>query len=315
MGTIAKLETVDVRQLWKHEERGFSVWLTANLDGLGEVIGVTLQSPEREKAVGRFSLDLLAETDSGVQVIIENQLAATDHDHLGKVLTYLSNLEAKIAIWIAGEVREEHAEAIRWLNEFTPADVAFYLVKLSAFRIGNSDPAPHFAVIAGPTETGRSVGREKKEIAERQVLRLQFWEQLLDKAKKRGILWHAQRAPSKDMWLPAGAGVRSGVSFNYLIWMEKEAGVELYIDTGDKTENQQIFESLNAKRDVVEKSFGGPLIWDRLEDRRACRVRFVLADGGLTDDPSKLGAIQDSMITAMDRLAKAVKPVLGKVSA
>ena len=149
MGSIAKLEPVEIRELWKHEGRGFSAWLAENLDTLSEAVGLTLQNPIREKEVGRFSLDLLTETDGGTQVIIENQLDVTNHDHLGKVLTYLSNLEAKIAIWIAGDIREEHAEAIRWLNEFTPADTAFFLVKLSAFRINGSDPAPHFAVVAG----------------------------------------------------------------------------------------------------------------------------------------------------------------------
>jgi len=313
MGSIAKLEPVDVRDLWKHEEYGFSAWLADNLEPLGEAVGLVLQNPIKEKQVGRFSLDLLAETDGGSQVIIENQLNATDHDHLGKVLTYLSNLEAKIAVWIAGDIREEHAEAIRWLNEFTPADMAFYLVKLSAFRINGSDPAPHFAVVAGPTETGRSVGQEKKEVAERQLLRLQFWEQLLERAKKKGVMWHAQRSPSKDMWLAAGAGVRSGVSLNYLIWIDHDSGVELYIDTGDHDENKQIFDALLAKKDLVEKAFGAALDWQRLDAKRASRVRYVMRTGGLTDGKDHSAEIQDAMINAMDRLAKAVKPHLSKV--
>ena len=307
MTTIAKLDPVDVRQLWAHEERGFSVWLVDNLDTLAERLGLTLQNPVREKEVGRFSLDVLAETEGGVQVIIENQLDVTDHDHLGKVLTYLSNLEAKIAIWIAGEVREEHAEAIRWLNEFTPADMAFYLVKLEAFRINGSAPAPHFSVVAGPTETGRGVGQEKKDLAEREVLRLQFWEQLLERAKKNGVLWHEQRSPSKDSWLAAGAGVRSGVALHYSIWIEKESGVELYIDTGDKDENKKIFDGLRAKQQSIEQEFGASLSWERMDDKRASRLRYVMEDGGLTDAKDRWPEIQDKMIDAMDRLAKAVK--------
>lgn len=307
MTTIAKLEPVDVRQLWAHEGRGFSVWLADNLGTLAERLGLTLQNPVREKEVGRFSLDVLAETDGGVQVIIENQLDVTDHDHLGKVLTYLSNLEAKIAIWIAGEVREEHAEAIRWLNEFTPADMAFYLVKLEAFRINGSAPAPHFSVVACPTETGRGVGQEKKELAEREVLRLQFWSQLLEQAKKNGILWHEQRSPSKDSWLSAGAGIRAGVALSYLIWSEKESGVELYIDTGDKDENKKIFDGLRAKQQSIEHAFGASLSWERLDDKRASRLRYVMNDGGLTDAKDRWSEIQDKIIDAMDRLAKAVK--------
>lgn len=314
MGTIAKLEPVPLRALWPHEERDFSGWLAANLDSLGEALNLSLQNAEREKSVGRFSLDVLAETDGGIQVIIENQLDVTNHDHLGKVLTYLANLEAKIAIWIAGDVREEHAEAIRWLNEFTPADMAFYLVRLSAFQIDGSSPAPYFEIAAGPTEIGRVVGQEKKELAQRHVLRRRFWEQLLEMARARGVMWHSQRSPGKEMWLSAGAGVRAGVSLNYLIWMEKESGVELYIDTGDQVENKKIFDGLNAKRESVERVFGGRLMWDRLDDKRASRVRYVMSDGGLTEGEDGWGVIQGAMIDAMDRLAKAVRPFLVKAA-
>jgi hypothetical protein len=312
MPNIAKLEPVDVRELWTHEERGFSAWLAENLEALGEALNLTLTNAVREKGVGRFSLDMLVEADGGVQVIIENQLEMTNHDHLGKVLTYLANLDAKIAIWIASDVRAEHATSIRWLNEFTPADVAFYLVKLSAFRINGSDPAPHFSLIAGPTEEGRRVGQEKKELAERHTLRLRFWEQLLARAKARGVTYHAQRAPSTDMWLGAGAGIRSGVSLVYLIWMTEEAGVELYIDTGDQIENKRVFDGLHSKKDAVEQSFGAPLIWDRMDNKAGARIRHLIYDGGLSDSQDRWPAIQDKMIDALDRLAKAVKLALGK---
>lgn len=307
MGSIAKLETVAVRELWKHEERGFSAWLVENLDPLGEAVGLTLRNPVREKEVGRFSLDVLAETEGGAQVIIENQLDVTNHDHLGKVLTYLSNLEAKIAVWIAGDIREEHAEAIRWLNEFTPADTAFYLVKLSAFRINGSDPAPHFVVVAGPTETGRRVGQEKKELADRQVLLLKFWGQLLERARQRGVQSHAQRSPGKDSWLSAGAGIKSGVAYNYNVWTDS-AAVDLWIQTESAAENKRIFDHLHRHREKIETAFGGPLIWDRLDDKRASRIRADVTVGGLYEPETQWPNIQEAMIDAMDRLVKALKP-------
>lgn len=209
---------------------------------------------------------------------------------------------------VAGEVPEEHAEAIRWLNEFTPADTAFYLVKLSAYRIGESDPAPQFTIAAGPTETGKIVGQEKKELAEREVHRLKFWSQLLERAKAQGVMWHAQRSPTKDMWHSAGAGIRGGVSLHYLIWIDRESGVELYIDTGDHDENKKIFDSLHAQKDKVEKAVGATLGWQRLDEKRASRVRYVMSTGGLMDGEQNWERIQDGMINAMDRLARAIKP-------
>jgi hypothetical protein len=307
VSSIGRLEPVAVRELWAHEERGFSAWLETNLDTLSEAIGITLSDPQRELPAGNFQVDLVAEDDNGDRVIVENQLEATDHDHLGKLITYITNLDAKAAVWITTAPRAEHIRAIQWLNETTPDDIAFFLVRLAAYRIGGSDPAPLFTVIVGPSAESKDFGKQKKELAERHVLRLRFWEQLLQRAKDRGVTLHAQRSPSKDSWISAGAGVRAGVSFTYVIWMTEESAVELYIDTGDKDENKRIFDGLHGKKAEIEQAVGHPLSWERLDDKRGSRVRFVLGEGGLVDEP-KWPMIQDAMIDAMDRLAKAVKP-------
>ncbi len=310
MSKIGKFEPVPIREVWKHEERSFSAWLEENLDVLSEAIGVPLSDPKRELLAGDFQCDLVAEDGNGDRVIIENQLEPTNHDHLGKVLTYITNLDAKAAIWISTSPRPEHIRAIQWLNEITPDNIAFYLVRLAAYRIsGHEDAAPLFTVIVGPSAPGKSFGKEKKELAERHILRRKFWEQLLERAKQKGVLLHAQRSPTKDSWISAGAGVQAGVSFTYVAWMTDETAVELYIDTGSKDENKRIFDALFAKKQEIEKSFGSLLSWERLDDRRASRVRYVIQEGGLNDQ-SKWQNMQDAMISAMDRLSKALNPYL-----
>ena len=229
------------------------------------------------------------------------------------MLTYLTNLDAKAAIWISTAPRPEHIRAIQWLNETTPANIAFYLVRLAAYRIsGHEAAAPLFTVIVGPSPEAKSFGKEKKELAERHILRLKFWEQLLERAKQRGVLLHAQRSPTKNMYVSAGAGVQAGVSFTYVVWMTDETAVELYIDTGDKNENKRIFDALFQNKQEIEKSFGSPLSWERLDDKRACRIRYIVKEGGLTDEP-KWQTIEDSMIDAMDRFTKAIKPYLARM--
>jgi hypothetical protein len=307
--SIGKLENVPLRELWKHEQRGFSAWLENNLEALAEAIGISLTQVEREKDAGSFSVDLVADDQNGNLVVIESQLEATDHDHLGKLLTYLTNIEAKTAIWIAKNPRPEHIRAVAWLNEATPADIAFYLVRVAAYRIAGSDPAPLFTVIVAPTQEAKNLGREKGHLAERHVLRLKFWDQLLARAKAKGFSLHASISPSAYSWIGAGAG-KSGLSFNYVAWLEQKTAAELYIDTGDRDENKRIFDALYAKKENIEASFGGPLMWDRLDDRRASRIRMILNEGGLKDDESKWASIQDSTIDAMDRLSKALKPHL-----
>jgi hypothetical protein len=312
MTVIGKLKQVPLRDLWAHEDRGFSAWLEKNLDSLSEALRVSLSDPQRGIKAGDFQVDLVADDENGNRVIIENQLEATDHDHLGKVLTYLTNLDAKAAIWITKEPRPEHVRAVQWLNETTPGDIAFFLVRLDAYRIGGSEPAPLFTVIVGPSEESKNFGTQKKELAERHVLRRTFWELLLARARKEGVMYHAHCSPSTANWIQVTAGAISGLYFVYVVWMTEEAAVELYIDTEDRDENKSIFDQLQKQKAVIEKSFGKPLSWERLDARRACRVRYVIREGGLIDGKEKWPRIQDSMISAMDLLAKALRPHLPK---
>ncbi len=278
---IARLKPVPLREMWAHEARDFTTWLAENLDLLGETLGIPrLSLVQREAAAGIFAADILADDGQDRLVVIENQLESTDHDHLGKLITYLSNLEAKIAVWITSAPRPEHERAVHWLNELLPADMAFYLVQIEAFRIGDSPPAPKFTVVAGPSREAQQAGEQKKELAERHLLRLEFWKQLLERARAKTPL-HAHIAPGTENWISASAG-KSGLGFNYVVRME-DARVELYIDRTDAEQNKQIFDALYERKAEIEQAFGGPLEWQRLDAKRACRILHLLPGGGLLD--------------------------------
>ena len=268
--TIARLSRISLRDVWKHEAYDFTTWLQDNLDVLNEALGLNLSSAEREQSVGDFSADLLAEDEGGQPVIIENQLLSTDHDHLGKVLVYLSNLDARAAIWISANPRPEHIKAVSWLNESNLAD--FYLCKLEAVCIGDSPPAPLLTEIVGPSEESREVGQAKKNFTERHHLREAFWTGLLEQVRPRTNL-HANISPGKYSWLGTSAG-HSGLSFNYLV-RQNSAGAELYIDRGKHAsdENLKIFDALHAEKEAIEETYGDALDWLRLDDKRACRIK------------------------------------------
>ncbi len=169
---IQKISRIGLREAFKREAADFTRWLQENLDILNDVIDLNLSNAEREKIAGDFNVDLVAEDEAGNKVIIENQLERSNHDHLGKLITYLVAVEAHTAIWIVSNPRPEHVSAIAWLNESSSA--SFYLLKLEAITIGDSPPAPLLTLIVGPSEEAKAFGEAKKEFSERHEIRKAF---------------------------------------------------------------------------------------------------------------------------------------------
>jgi len=309
MSAIGKIERVPLREVWAHEAYDLTRWLEENVDVLDGVVRLGLEAAEREQTAGAFSVDLVARDADGRTVVIENQLERSDHDHLGKLITYTAMTDAKVAIWIVSEPRPEHVRAISWLNDSAPAD--FYLVKIEGIRIGESLPAPLLTLIVQPSEGGRQAGEVKKEIAEGASIRRRFWTGLLERARRQTRL-HGAISPSDNSWVSASAG-KSGLEFNYSV--TQHAGqVELYIDRGSGEANLAIFRELLAHKDVIEDSFGGPLDWQPLEGRQACRIRKRF-DGIGYRDQERWGDLQSDLIETMIRLERALRPHIDQLTA
>lgn len=305
---IGKIKNVSLRDIWKREDKDFSKWLEENIEYLNDILNFDLSIVSREEKVGPFKVDLFAEDDLGNKVIIENQLKKTDHDHLGKVITYLTNLEANTAIWITSKPVNEHIKAIKWLNEVTADDISFYLIKVEAIKIEpQSLVAPFFTIVEGPSTEAKQLGEEKKQYVQRHILRKEFWTNLLEKAKKRTKL-HFNVSPNIYSWVAAGAG-KSGISYNYVI-TNKYGSCEVYLDRGSDFEEPNInkirFSEIYKHKNKIEKEFGGKLNWEKLEGRRASRISIKFEGKGLKDK-DKWDKLQDKMIDAMIRLEKALK--------
>lgn len=308
---IGKISRVPLRTVWKHEAYDLTQWLQDNIDVLNDVLDLNLSNPEREQSAGTFNIDIVAEDEAGNPVIIENQLEKSDHDHLGKVITYLVAMGAKTAIWIVANPRPEHIAAITWLNESSAAN--FYLLKIEAIQIGDSPPAPLLTVIVGPSEEGKEVGKAKKEMAERYIIREKFWTQLLNYSKQKTKL-HANISPTQHNWLGTSAG-KQGLGYNYAL-RKNEAQVEFYIDRGKEKgeENKEIFDQLNSKKAEIEKAYGEGLNWERLEGKRACRISKKITMGGYRDEEEKWPQIHEAMVDSMIRLSKSLKSHIAKLS-
>jgi len=301
---ISRLKRVSLRNVWKNEEKDFTPWLQENLDALSEVMGMELSPLEREVAVGKaFEADLLAEGPEGDLVVIENQFGKSDHDHLGKILTYLVNLNAKTAIWICENPQPEHKEAVDWLNKSSAADIAFYLVRLDAFQMGeHPDVAPKFSIVSEPSSQIKEAGETVEQLAERHIKRRQFWTKLLEESNKRTNRF-SNISPSKDHWISAGAGT-SGVVFQYLI-LKDEARVQLAIEGSEQAKNKKFFDNLYKMKDQIEKDFGDQLNWNRLDDKKASYITKNVINKGLRDTEN-WHIIIDKLVETMIKFEKAI---------
>ena len=306
---IKKITRIPLREVWKHEALDFTKWLEENIDVLNDVLGLSLDNAESEQRAGSFSVDIVAE-ENGRIVVIENQLEKSDHDHLGKLITYLTMLDASIAIWIVSEPRPEHVKSIAWLNESSSA--SFYLLKVEAIKIGDSPPAPLLTLITGPSESATEAGKTKKELAERNITRHKYWTGLLEIAKMKTKL-HSSISPGIYNWIGSSAGLPSGLGLNYAV-RKHDTQVELYIDQGKDSDevNLQIFNKLYSQKDAIEKAFGEPLEWEVLEGKRACRIKKIIPIAGWMDEESWPES-QEKMVDTMIKLDKVIKPFLKKI--
>ena len=270
---IGKLKEVDIRNLWKHEQYDFSEWLSQseNIKLLDDILGLTLTDITKEAYVGSYRCDIFAKDESsGIKVIIENQLEASNHDHLGKIITYASGLDAEVIVWIVKQAKEEHRSAIEWLNNNTNSNINFFLIELHAYTIENSIPAPIFEVIEKPNEfiKNSKINGEQDNLNKSQSERLEFWNRFNEILIDRGKPFNVRKATT-DHWYDVALGTSEAhVSIN-LVNKESVVCIDLYIN-----DNKELFDSLYLKKDIIENDLGFKLIWDRLDNGKASRIKY-----------------------------------------
>ena len=272
---LGKLTEVNVRDLWKHEQYDFSAWLAKeeNIIELGDVIGLNLVDVNTEVYVGSYRCDLVAKDETtGIKVIIENQLEATNHDHLGKIITYASGLDAKVVVWVVKEAREEHRSAIEWLNNNTLSDIAFFLIEIHAYKIGDSLPAAKFEMVEKPNDFIKNTkgSNSNGELNKSQAERLEFWEQFNTVVLEKGKPFSLRKA-STDHWYDVALGITAAHIGITLVNKEHIIGVEVYIN-----DDKSLFDSLFAKKTEIEEQTGLTFCWERLDGKKASRIKYSI---------------------------------------
>lgn len=256
---LGKIKSVSLRKIWKNEAYDFTPWLADNLEELNQALGLELELEDKETPVGPYSADILAkDTGTGKYVIIENQLEKTDHEHLGKCITYASVLDASAVIWIASKFTEEHSKSLDWLNEHTSDEIAFYGVKVELWQIENSPPAVKFNVISTPNLVVRQARKERGELTEARKAQLEFWTAYRDKLADSGKIRSLQ-TPRPQYWFDVALG-KSGIHLsNTFNTNNHELGVRVYIYNKNVDEWLPYFES---RKDEIEAQIGCKLEWN-----------------------------------------------------
>jgi Domain of unknown function (DUF4268) len=304
---LGRLEQVDPRSVWRHEAQNFTPWLLDNADRLAEALGLELELTHAEHPVGGYSLDLIGrDMATGTVVIVENQLADSDHSHLGQLLTYAAGTSAATIIWLTTRFRDEHRQVLTWLNEHTDEETHFFGVELEVVRIGESDPAPLFKVVAEPNDWQKAVKRSASDSTSgRGALYAEFWDRYLSRVRAEHADWPNPR-PSTQSWLWMAAPIRScGLSCSFAA--AGRIRHELYIDALTPELSTARFEALLGQQQTLEAAYGRPLTWEPLPAKRACRIADY-RDGAITRQDEH-DAYMDFFLDASQRMRNALAAV------
>lgn len=271
---ISKIKQIDLRKAWSHEAIDFTNWLAEeeNLTLLSDEIGIDLKLIQTEASVGKFNVDILAEEDNtGRKIIIENQLEMTNHDHLGKIITYASGYDAEIIIWIVKDVRDEHKQAIDWLNEHTDENIYFFAIKMELWQIDNSPYAPKFQIISQPNDWAKAIKASsvKTNLTDTKISQFEYWTKFSEYLKENSKILKA-RKPRAQHWYDLSIGsfdAHIGLTINS---RESEIACELYVK-----EDKDLYYFLEQKKEIIEKELDCKLIWMPLEGKKASRIKVV----------------------------------------
>lgn len=282
LGTLKK---IPLREAWKHEALNFTNWLARaeNLQLLSDEVGIDISLIQTEASVGKFSVDILAEEENtNRKVVIENQLELTDHDHLGKIITYASGFDAETIIWIVKDVRDEHKQAIDWLNENTNEKIRFFAINIELWKIGNSDLAPKFSIISKPNNWSKSLKKSssitQREVTDLQMLQLDFWTALNEYFNGNESTVNT-RTPRPQHWYDLSLGCGKKAYLSLVIHKgDGYCSVEVYIPKSKK-----LYSYLEQQRQEIETECGIQFEWMELPNRQASRIIVKQTNFNLKD--------------------------------
>ena len=279
---LKQLTPVDISKVWENEPQHFTPWLAReeNLTLLGEALSMELELDAQEINVGGFRADLRCKnTVDDSWVLIENQLEATDHRHVGQLLTYAAGLDAHTVIWIAKTFRQEYRAMLDWQNRITDERYRFFGIEVKVWQIGASDRAVQFEVVSSPNNWGRDVSQHTGLSETEQQLK-RYWTGLRDYIADNGSSVNCP-APTTRNYLQFSIG---RTTFTLQAWVastNREIGIRLYM-AGDFSKAHYYL--LKEQQEEIHNEFGETLEWHELPENERSRISLSKADTDPLDE-------------------------------
>lgn len=305
---LGKLQSSPLKEVWPGEATHFTPWLAENIETLGDKLGIELVVETVEAPAGDFSADIVAvDLSSNRRVVIENQFGNTDHKHLGQLITYSSVLNAGTVVWIAETIRPEHKSAIDFLNQnlSTNGSLKLYAIEASLIRIDGSNPAFVLNLISSPPpEPPNAASDISQQPSETREKYRSYFQNLIDTLRTVHHFTNA-KAGQPQNWYSFSSDSSKIYKYGTSFTGDGRVMVEIYIDSGDKSKNENIFDYLLSRKSEIEAAFGGDLSWNRLDARRACRIA-VYIDGNIDEDSDRLAQIAEWSIENLIKFKKTI---------
>ena len=300
-----------MREIWPKEAVNFTPWLYEHPEKLAEALGTELFPQAMEAQVGRFNADLLFRDSSDRLILVECMFGSTDHDHIGKLITYSAGLDAGVAVLIAEEFRDEHRSALDWLNRMSRSDFAFFGVILEAWRIGDSGPAPRLRVDTKPDNWSRLVRSAASDTPTAQLYR-RFWGELLPQLHKAEPQWSRVVTPAKENLMSFGSARSDLFRYNPTFCARPRRGcrIDVYIYSLN-VDASDVFDWLHERRSEIEAELDQEVDWDRMGESRGCCISVYFPDELRVSDEHRWLELIRWIVETIGQLKSTFDPIIG----
>ena len=239
------------------------------------------------------------------------QLTQTDHDHLGKLLTYAAGFNASVVVWVSEVIREEHRQALDWLNQRTDTETQFFAVVVEVLQIDESKPAFNFKPVVFPNDWQKSKKQKSSpSISSKGEKYRTYYQALIDELRDVHKFTGARLGQPQN-WYSFSSGIQ-GIQYSAAFAQGGKVRAEVYIDQGDQDKNKKLFDALQLVEDKITSNYGNSLEWERLDDKRACRIA-IYRDGVIESSDSDLEELHKWHIENLLKIKEVFTPEVQKI--